>query len=60
MRNVYSPADMEAAGFSYTCIGRPAKKAELTQRGSRTVDAVWPHFDKRIETTAPVEIAAAE
>ena len=24
LRNVYSPADMKAAGFSYTCIGRPA------------------------------------
>jgi UDPglucose 6-dehydrogenase len=23
LRNVYSPADMKAAGFSYTCIGRP-------------------------------------
>jgi UDPglucose 6-dehydrogenase len=24
LRNVYTPADMKAAGFSYTCIGRPA------------------------------------
>lgn len=23
LRNVYSPADMKAAGFSYTCVGRP-------------------------------------
>ncbi len=23
LRNVYNPADMKAAGFSYTCIGRP-------------------------------------
>ena len=23
LRNVYSPADMKAEGFSYTCIGRP-------------------------------------
>jgi len=23
LRNVYSPADMKAAGFSYTSIGRP-------------------------------------
>jgi len=23
MRNIYSPADMAAAGFKYTCIGRP-------------------------------------
>jgi len=23
LRNVYSPADMRAAGFNYTCIGRP-------------------------------------
>jgi UDPglucose 6-dehydrogenase len=23
LRNVYAPADMRAAGFSYTCIGRP-------------------------------------
>ena len=24
LRNVYSPADMKAEGFSYTCIGRPS------------------------------------
>ncbi|MBX7199834.1 MAG: UDP-glucose/GDP-mannose dehydrogenase family protein [Rhodospirillaceae bacterium] len=24
LRNVYQPADMKAAGFSYTCVGRPA------------------------------------
>jgi UDPglucose 6-dehydrogenase len=23
MRNIYSPADMAAAGFNYTCVGRP-------------------------------------
>ena len=23
LRNVYNPADMKAAGFSYTCVGRP-------------------------------------
>ena len=23
LRNVYQPADMKAAGFSYTCVGRP-------------------------------------
>ncbi len=23
LRNVYTPADMKAAGFSYTCVGRP-------------------------------------
>jgi UDPglucose 6-dehydrogenase len=23
LRNVYSPADMKSAGFSYTCVGRP-------------------------------------
>ena len=23
LRNVYAPADMKAAGFSYTCVGRP-------------------------------------
>ncbi len=23
LRNVYSPGDMKAAGFSYTCVGRP-------------------------------------
>ena len=23
LRNVYSPSDMRAAGFSYTCVGRP-------------------------------------
>uniref|UniRef100_UPI003D71D77A UDP-glucose dehydrogenase family protein n=1 Tax=Azospirillum sp. TaxID=34012 RepID=UPI003D71D77A len=27
LRNVYSPADMAAAGFTYTSIGRPAKAA---------------------------------
>jgi UDPglucose 6-dehydrogenase len=24
LRNIYTPADMAAAGFSYTCIGRPS------------------------------------
>jgi UDPglucose 6-dehydrogenase len=24
LRNVYAPADMKGAGFSYTCVGRPA------------------------------------
>ena len=26
LRNIYAPADMEAAGFRYTCVGRPAPK----------------------------------
>ena len=29
LRNVYAPADMAAAGFHYTCIGRPAEQAEV-------------------------------
>ncbi len=28
LRNVYTPADMKAAGFSYICIGRPAVTAD--------------------------------
>ena len=28
LRNVYSPEDMAAAGFRYSCIGRPPAKAE--------------------------------
>ena len=27
MRNIYVPADMAAAGFTYTCIGRPGARA---------------------------------
>ncbi|MCW2240815.1 UDPglucose 6-dehydrogenase [Azospirillum canadense] len=29
LRNVYEPAEMVAAGFSYTCIGRPTKASAL-------------------------------
>jgi UDPglucose 6-dehydrogenase len=25
LRNVYNPDDMEMAGFSYTCVGRPSR-----------------------------------
>ena len=28
LRNLYEPADMTAAGFEYTCIGRPAARPE--------------------------------
>ncbi|MEQ9448778.1 MAG: UDP-glucose/GDP-mannose dehydrogenase family protein, partial [Rhodospirillaceae bacterium] len=24
LRNVYSPADMKAEGFTYSCVGRPS------------------------------------
>jgi UDPglucose 6-dehydrogenase len=27
MRNIYSPADMAAAGIQYTCVGRPSRQA---------------------------------
>lgn len=34
LRNIYSPADMAAAGFDYTSIGRPAVSAACAGTGS--------------------------
>jgi UDPglucose 6-dehydrogenase len=28
LRNIYEPKDMAAAGFRYTCVGRPASEPE--------------------------------
>jgi len=57
LRNVYSPADMQAAGFRYTCVGRPAApKRELR---AADLDPPGELFPARTHGTHVDALAAA-